>query len=483
MSVGVGWIRALWPWPGYVITAFAVFSVVLDLSFLSDDHVAIWRTGPAHETWRSGFFRPFSELSFSLGHWLHGPSPSWHRAFNVALHGTNAFLVFRLFRSLVSGTAPRIVAGSWFAGTIFLVYPFHLESIVWIVGRESSLATFFVLLGLLIAMEIRARTLRIALVGLCFLSGTLCYESALLLPVLWVLLLLWTASPDRRAPIPMVSMFVAVGAAWYLCRCALLPAGTDSYAEGFLAHSPATYLSNTPKVIARFFLPPRHDTVQQTRRIIWLFLISATVVFYLFRQLKGRKEEARPLLLCGALWLAACVLPFIAGVSTRTSESDRFMYMPSAFLACAIVQGLLVTVRSRRVWFGLGALVLACSVQLFRGLQPWRCASMITQKVVQDVPLLIPDGRLHVYDLPDEVNGAFIFRHGFAEALLLNGVDTARVMQERSTSGEESHIHVVDPLRMGQLTRIPPDSAGMVRMHGIVIPIRSGDRVVQWSLR
>ena len=483
MSVGLGQIRALVPWLVFVLAAFAVFGVVLDLSFLSDDHVAIWRTGPANEAWRSEFFRPLSELTLRLGHWLHGPSPSWHRAFNIALHGTNAFLVFRLFRSGIPEPGSRIVAGSWFAGAIFLVYPFHLESIVWIVGRESSLATFFVLLGLLAAIGVRSRPLRIAFVGACFMAGMLCYGSALLLPVLWLPLLLWAPSPDRRATLHMTAMFVVVGTAWFLCRSALLPAAVDSYTGGFLAHSPSKYLFNVPKVIARFFLPPRYNTVEQTRLILMLFLAMAAVILHLFRTLKGRRSETSPLLLYVALWLIACALPFVAGASTRTSESDRFLYMPSAFLACALVRGLLISVRSSWVWSALGVVICACSIQMFRGIQPWRQASMITEKAVLDVPSFIPKGRLHVFDLPDEVNGAFIFRHGFAEAMLLNGLDTAHVVQEGANMFDDQQAHLVEALGVGRLTIVQPDSAGFARIHGLVVPLRDSDRAVQWSLR
>ena len=78
--------------------------------------------------------------------------------------------------------------------------------------------------------------------------------------------------------------------------------------------------------------------------------------------LRGREVKARPLnrpqklvrmvrrepRLAGLLLLfIACTVGFVGGVSTRTSESDRFLYLPSAFL-CMLVGIITATVLAPR---------------------------------------------------------------------------------------------------------------------------------------
>jgi hypothetical protein len=61
----------------------------------------------------------------------------------------------------------------------------------------------------------------------------------------------------------------------------------------------------------------------------------------------------------------------------------------------------------------------------------------LSAQVIADLPAPPPNARLLVHDLPDHVNGAFVFRNGFAEALLLAGRDTAGVVLVRGAQPVE----------------------------------------------
>jgi hypothetical protein len=130
------------------------------------------------------------------------------------------------------------------------------------------------------------------------------------------------------------------------------------------------------------------------------------------------------------LWslLVSCVLPVLGGVSTRTGESDRFLYMPSVFLALLLAFAL-TKFRNRHLR-NIGFVVLvAASVQFtWKGLLDWKAASERTAEVITGLPPTPAEGRLLVQGLPDNIGGAFVFRNGFAEALLLAGRDTARIV-------------------------------------------------------
>ena len=96
-------------------------------------------------------YNPFRVLllySFSWDLWAWGFRPSGYRALNIAIHAANTLLLLGVLEALALRLKrPR---SGWFvvAGTAaFAVHPLAIESVTYISGRSSSLATFFVLLS------------------------------------------------------------------------------------------------------------------------------------------------------------------------------------------------------------------------------------------------------------------------------------------------------------------------------------------------
>ena len=99
-----------------VAAALVLYGPTLQIGLLSDDfvHVAQGRDGSGLVPEPGRFFRPLAVLVLAGL----GPSPTVLHCANVALHGLNAFLVFRLARAL---NAPRSCALS--AAALFLPFP------------------------------------------------------------------------------------------------------------------------------------------------------------------------------------------------------------------------------------------------------------------------------------------------------------------------------------------------------------------------
>ena len=96
-------------------------------------------------------YNPFRVLllyTFSWDLWAWGFRPEGYRALNIVIHGANTLLLL----GVLDRVAARLKLGDarWFvaAGTAaFAVHPLAIESVTYISGRSSSLATFFVLLA------------------------------------------------------------------------------------------------------------------------------------------------------------------------------------------------------------------------------------------------------------------------------------------------------------------------------------------------
>jgi hypothetical protein len=171
----------------------------------------------------------------------------------------------------------------------------------------------------------------------------------------------------------------------------------------------------------RLFLPP--GPWHGPRPFLVLAMVLFTIILLVVRVLRRDRSAARPFALFAWMLPIALLLPMIVGVSTETSEGDRFLYMPSVFL-CGLL-ALAITEMTHRTlrWALVVALILA---QGFLGMQMrsnWRIASETLDKLVAGMQELRAPGHTWVVHVPEEHEGAFILRHGLREALLLRGVD------------------------------------------------------------
>ena len=428
-----------WPLPVFIALAFLVFWPALGLTAFSDDHSALWNSGVRGNPWRNGFFRPLSDLTFRLVHLFGGTSPWGQRAFNVALHGTNAFLLFVFLIRLARTSSTSVQPGAWLAALLFIVYPFHQESIVWLVGRESSLGTFFVLLSLFFLNSDRSQWRRTGPACASMFFGALCYESTLLLPLLIIPL----AALDAFArPTSKRMLGIGFGIVVMLYLALWLMQWTQaegSYLSGFLEKGSVALVRNIPKVAARLFLPPM-DPLYMVWAAGALFAVFFVIGAAAWRSFRNDHVQCKNMLVLFMLLSIACALPVLGGVSTRTSESDRFLYLPSAFL-CTIMAVLVTRIPQRTLRLvAVASLFIGSFWMLRQNHRNWEHASATTEHILSQLPLPPTSGRLFISGLPDSYHGAFIFRNGFREAVHLSGRDGDRYIPI-SVADKQNSVH------------------------------------------
>lgn len=429
-----------WALPILLGLAFVVFWPVLGLTPFSDDHSALWNAGVRGIPWRTGIYRPLADLTFEWGTALWASSAFGHRTFNVLAHGLNAFLLFVLFIRIAKRHGlDNAQNGAWIAALLFLVYPFHQESIVWLVGRESALGTFFTLIGLLAVANERVGWLQLAIASLALFTGLLCYEGTLLLPLLAIPILYSRGFGQAHAS----RMLLGFGAALIAFMGVHVVVGSQvesSYFGGLFSQHISAYLMNIPKVMARLFLPPvaEPSTMIQCGIMLGLVVLAA---FLGIRFLPRKSERTRANGLVAALLLLlviACLQPVLGGVSTHTSESDRFLYLPSVFL-CMLAGILILSIPQRLVRMVVfGVLLIVSTLALLSNHAHWRSASATTTRILSELPNPPAQGLLFVSGLPDNDRGAFIFRNGFREAVWLSGGDGDRYIEAKDRTPSDT---------------------------------------------
>lgn len=160
----------------------------------------------------SEFKRPLASLSFAANYLAAGLDPYWMKLTNLVIHLLNgvaacllAYALLRRFRERMAAGLAALIAGAW------LLLPINLTGVLYVVQRMESMATLFVLVGLIGYVHARCR-IQDAADGkstwsyylLCVASlvlptgiGLLAKETAVMLP-LYAALIEWIAFGFRN---------------------------------------------------------------------------------------------------------------------------------------------------------------------------------------------------------------------------------------------------------------------------------------------
>ncbi|HRH38326.1 MAG TPA: hypothetical protein PK760_08280 [Flavobacteriales bacterium] len=405
--------------------ALVLHAQVLGLSFFSDDFQVLHRLGVDGELSGGTFFRPLPDLFLWLNYLVAGPTPWAFRVINVMLLGVNGWLLFLLARKVLMSRGVIATSVPPIAALLFVCYPFHTEPQLWIIGRGIAMATAFTLWCLITVTGAAATMKKAATVFLLTSLGLLCYESAFVLPLLLMVLLIGT--PERRP------LFWAIGASVLavglnlLLRVAFTGHVINDYGAAIVHNAGNDLFDRALGSYLRLFF--QADGVTGGLLQLLASLPVLLVIVLVLRHRLKKLPEDKPVMSIVVLWLLVCVCTAaVGGTPLHSGEGSRFMYMPSAFLC--MTGALALVIIFRRAW--LRACLIAVLVVLGIGTigseqANWAEASSTIERIVSSTPVAPANARLFVTDLPGEHDGAYIFRHGYIEALLFAGRDTSGV--------------------------------------------------------
>jgi protein O-mannosyl-transferase len=406
--------------------ALLLYFPILGRSFASDDFQVVRRVGLYRQIRVPGFFRPLSDVSLYGNYLLGGFNPVGYYLFNILVHGVNSFFVFLFcYRWKWADKRRDQYLYAWIAGLFFLAYPFHSEGIDWVIGRGASLSVFFGLAALVILTGEMREGWKMGWAGVGYFLGMAVYEPVIFLPAAG-LLVLYEKGATTRVMLRWGGLFAGILFLHIWVRIGVAGKLAGEYGSYFFSAGWTRYLANAAKVGGRLFLPPGEQSGRQVL-LFSLVLAALSILTLLVYRGAGRGAKCRRYLRALLLMTGVtCILPVITAVSTKTSESDRMLYFPSVFLCCGLSFLLIRLLGNGRLLRGVVILILGYMVLfLERGNTNWIHASAITRQILGVVGRQPARSRVFVMNLPDEYDGAYIFRLGFPEAVLMSGRDTA----------------------------------------------------------
>jgi tetratricopeptide (TPR) repeat protein len=358
---------------GLLAAVVLVYANSLAGPFQFDDYNVIVDNPSVHGLaawWQSmPGIRPLLKLSYALN-WAASPSPQAFRALNVAMHAGNGLVLWAVLRQWLPALAPahlRAGASAYVAALLFVLHPAATEAVTYLSGRSLTLMAAFYLpaLWLLRRSQLADEPARWQMAAtLAFAAALAVRETAVTLPLAWLLLCRATGQPWRQALRPLagplaVLLLAATAAmlspgyqdffAWSLKTRGLVPQllGQLEAHAYLLTHPLPGYLLNIDPDV-------RVPAAFATHHALLLAAAAGALA------LAWRQRSARPWLLVALGWYALHLAPGNSLLPRFDLANDRHLYLalPGPLLALSLV---LLAPRSRALAMPL---VLAAALGL-----------------------------------------------------------------------------------------------------------------------
>ncbi|MFT3933332.1 MAG: hypothetical protein QM726_06925 [Chitinophagaceae bacterium] len=417
----------------FLAASAVLFLPVINRNFGSDDFSVLYRDVYGQSLFTKDFFRPLSDITLYMSYLMGGFNPIYYNLFNIALHAACCSMLF-YFCLMDNGIAVKHrYSFACFSAVLFLIYPFHNESIVWVLGRASMTSCFFGFLSLIIAFSDISTARKNVFSPLSYFIGLSGYETILPLPAI-ILLLHYRKGISVRHLISTGTFYAIALAVNMGIRYRISGVIYGNYGARMFEPSVKRYLLNLFKVAGRLFLPPTN-----TSSILIFFSVLGIIAFGLLTIAFSRSDkiEFQSYIKLTFSVLLSVIIPVLFGVSTRTYEGDRLFYFASFFLCMWIAYAADYVSLCRAGWLIKPLIAIFFLFFFYQSLFTWKKAGEITTSIISDIRSINRDsGKLFLINLPEEYNGAQILRSGLGEALLINKIDTTAIIIVNHLSSE-----------------------------------------------
>lgn len=373
--------------------------------------------------------QPLLNLFYYVQYQVFGLSPlPWYLLFTT-LFFLNGVLVFVLVKKLaVFFEVNQVRIMAFFSGLIFLSIPYQSEPVVWKVGLSYHLVTFFILLLLITLVKwLRERKKRRWwIIQLAFVLALFSFELAFAAPFLAFFLFFLLRKKEPGLPnwrffstkifLPLMFLLAAYLAAtqWVVGTLtghykAAVPAGID----------PLYTIGNFFRYFFKYLLLGRYwpgagkqwlfQEMPALPYLIPLAIIGISLVVWLgVRYTRLKSHFQLSLLLMGLFFIALLPAITLYFNTLLFIENDRYGYLASAFFSGALVVFLFGL---PKIWrYGLLSIYLLFGLWLSRRTNNyWQESAKVFHGLIEDFNYK-NDGHVFLLNLPDNLNGAVLFR-------------------------------------------------------------------------
>lgn len=407
----------------HLITLLA-YGSLLNKGLSSDDNEVVSKVSNGLFFNLNSFFRPVSDITLYLCYQISGNQGWSYVLFNIIIHALCGLMIYKSCLVLFSEKEKKAVI-AFYATLFFVLYPFHHESILWAVGRGSSLATLFAVLAIYLSLIRNPDGLWVGIVSVLYFLSLSTYENTILVPLI-VAVLIRANQHANNNWWKWSLIFLITALLNLLVRYYLVGVIVGDYGARIFDFSPNALVLKIFKASGRFIMPPGLDE----KWMIILSLIAGIVLLFVSIRLLKHDKSGRGVFFSILISFGlSFVLPSLFGISTRTLEGDRLYYFPSFYFSILLAYSLVQLCSSVQLRWAASLLLGYFLFCLHNGNKIWKKADEISKVILDDmVAYRSKADKMYVVNLPEEYFGAHVFRNGFPEALILRGVDTTGIV-------------------------------------------------------
>jgi hypothetical protein len=452
---------------GCVLISLILYYHVINAFLSSDDFAWIYqiKTKGAFHLWMSEphiYFRPITSLTFFLDYTIWGLNPIGYHLTSLLFHSLCAFQLYittSLLLNRVKLQANHIKIASLLATFIFLILPSHAEAVSWISARSDLIVTFFCLTAFNFYLAYKKTHLKIYFVlsYFLFLCALLSKETAIIYPgFIFIYEIYDTLSLKTDQQISWVNRLLRLCyfPAFYATLFPIYFLIRYLRIHRFIGGQGASvHLDFSGEIIwrglgrsLRTILPPMPGTSEQLWQILFCIFAASLVGFCLFLWRIGKPYQkiTQLIILLLALYLLT-LLPMInLWLSVTTYENERLLYLPSTFICIllALILGSLYLNYKFIFFLILTLSTLFWSIHLYSSSIRWQTVGQISRQILEDIKSAqIEVGRTIFVNLPDNLNGSYIYMSSFDEAIQLF---------DQTQKNQEPHVLLYQSLTASQ---------------------------------
>jgi hypothetical protein len=381
--------------------------------FLNDDliHIPLAASG---KIGHRNSIRYIGDYSLMIDHFLFGKSAAGYHLTNLMLHLINVFLLWKiLFTFFLQRKENSQIWFVLYSVLLFAYYGFHNDAIFWIIGRSASLGCLFLLLTIYCLQHADENILFKLGAGTFWFTALFSYESVWIFPIILSLGYFIFGKAQMIKKSWLYYFWISFGAYLIIRKFATSEWLGTYEASSFQSFNLGPLILNYLKLIARTIIPPIQDhKVFILFSLIGMALLSIPIIILLVR-----KSYDKNLMFILACWLIS-YLPYLSlGISTKSIESERFLYLPSLFFSVGLIYTLFILFKDQIKLFQ----IISVSIIAFNALNLMYAAEIFKNngKLVEETYSLLSENEpihiLEVKNLPQTIHGIPVFRSGFRE--------------------------------------------------------------------
>lgn len=329
------------------------------------------------------YYRPLFLADMILENQLFGTSPWGYHLMSLVFHLLSDCLLFIFLKKIrIPATTAFILA------LLFAVHPVLSQTVAWIPGRNDLILMIFLLVTLICTVDYfrTSAWFYLAALFISFLFALLTKETAVIIPVITVLILRLVLAVKLSRMWPLVAAWALALLIWYGLRATSDP----SYQGMLLQEMLRSGISRIPAILqylGKIFFPVNLAAVPRFEDITLLWGILALGILATLVAVSGAIRK--PLVIVGLLWFLLFLLPVLTVPKLLNDQVyEHRLYIPFIGILLVISETILFSGKwdKKRILVAATAVLLVFFAISFSRIGCFENRQVFWEKAVEDAP-------------------------------------------------------------------------------------------------